>query len=385
MKAFVLDATWDPRPGYRPSPSEVETRKALIGSSVWRYPRAQFKEVEKPEPGPSDVIIKLRRVGFCGSDLHFFETDADGYISYPGLTRFPIVLGHELAGDVVAIGRAVTHVGEGEAVTIEDMIRCGTCYPCRIDQPNHCENLDEIGFSLDGGFAEYVRVPARNCWSIASLRPSLASEAELYDCGAMVEPFTVVYNALVHAAGGVRPGAFTVVHGAGPIGLASVAMLRACGAARVIVFETSEERRDLARAMGADSAYDPRAAAADAIVMAETDRFGADLQIEAAGAFAHTLPLMERSVSLKGTILVIGRDAAHVTIFPEPLQVKRATLVFAKGNAGHGTYPSVLRLIAGGRIDPRPMLTAKYPFAEIDAALSASRARGHGKILVDVA
>jgi threonine dehydrogenase-like Zn-dependent dehydrogenase len=385
MKAFVLDATWDPRPGYRPSPSEVETRKALIGSSVWRYPRAQFKELETPEPGPSDVIIKLRRVGFCGSDLHFFETDADGYISYPGLTRLPIVLGHELAGDVVAVGTAVTHVGEGEAVTIEDMIRCGTCHPCRIDQPNHCENLDEIGFSLNGGFAEYVRVPARNCWSLASLRPRLASEAELYDCGAMVEPFTVVYNALVHAAGGVRPGAFTVVHGAGPIGLASVAMLRACGAARVIVFEVSEERRNLALAMGADSAYDPRAAAADAIVMAETERFGADLQIEAAGAFAHTLPLMERSVSLRGTILVIGRDAAHVTIFPEPLQVKRATLVFAKGNAGHGTYPSVLRLIAGGRIDPRPMLTAKYPFAEIGAALSASRARGHGKILVDVA
>jgi len=94
---------------------------------------------------------------------------------------------------------------------------------------------------------------------------------------------------------------------------------------------------------------------------------------------------MERSVSLKGTILVIGRDAAHVTIFPEPLQVKGATVVLAKGNAGHGTYPSVLRLIAGGRIDPRPMITAKYPFAEIAAALSASRARGHGKILVDVA
>ena len=385
MKAFVLDATWDPRPGYTPSPSEVETRKALIGSSVWRYPRAGFKDVEMPEPGPGDVIIKLRRVGFCGSDLHFFETDADGYISYPGLTRFPIVLGHELAGDVVSVGTAVTHVGAGEAVTIEDMIRCGTCYPCRIDQPNHCENLDEIGFSLNGGFAEYVRVPARNCWSIASLRPRLASDAELYDCGAMVEPFTVVYNALVHAAGGVRPGAFTAVHGAGPIGLASVAMLRACGAARVIVFETSGERRNLALAMGADSAFDPRACAADAVVMAETGGFGADLQIEAAGAFAHTLPLMERSVSLKGTIVVIGRDAAHVTIFPEPLQVKRATLVFAKGNAGHGTYPSVLRLIAGGRIDPRPMITAKYPFAEIGAALSASRARGHGKILVDVA
>jgi threonine dehydrogenase-like Zn-dependent dehydrogenase len=121
------------------------------------------------------------------------------------------------------------------------------------------------------------------------------------------------------------------------------------------------------------------------MVMAETDGFGADLQIEAAGAFEKTLPQMERSVSLNGTILVIGRDAAHVSIYPEPLQVKRATLVFAKGNAGHGTYPHVLRLIASGRVDPLPMITAKYPFSEIATALAASRARGHGKILVDVA
>jgi hypothetical protein len=385
MKAFVLDATWDPRPDYRPSREEVDTRKALIGSSVWRHPHADFKEIDRPEAGPDDVVIKLRRVGFCGSDLHFFETDAEGYIRYPGLTRFPIVLGHELAGDVVSIGQRVTHIGVGEPVTIEDMIRCGRCYPCRTDQPNHCENLDEIGFSLNGGFAEFVRVPARNCWSIRSLRPRLSSDAELYDCGAMVEPFTVVYNALVHAAGGVRPGSFTAVHGAGPIGLASVAMLKACGAARVIAFEVSAERRKLALLLGADSAHDPRESAADEVIMAETDGFGADLQVEAAGAFALTVPVMERSVSLGGTILVIGRDAAHVSIFPEPLQVKRATLVLAKGNAGHGTYPNVLRLMASGRIDPRPMMTAKYPFDDLGTALSASRTRGHGKILVDVA
>src|SRR5262249_18448547 len=268
-----------------------------IGSDVWRYPRAHFADLESPTPGPGDVIIKLRRVGFCGSDLHFFETDADGYIKYPGLARLPIILGHELAGDIVAVGDRVSHVYQGEPVTIEDMIRCGTCYPCRTDEPNHCENLDEVGFSLNGGFAEYVRVPARNCWSIASLRPGLATEGELYDCGAMVEPFTGVYNALVHAAGGVPPGAYAAVHGAGPMGLASVAMLRACGAARVIVFETSEERRRLATAMGADSAHDPRIWPADGIVMSETGGFGADLQIEAAGAFADTLPLMEQSVS----------------------------------------------------------------------------------------
>jgi scyllo-inosose 3-dehydrogenase len=383
VKAFVIDATWDPRPDYKISAVEIETRRALIGSSVWRHPHAEFKTVETPTPGPDDVIIKLHRVGFCGSDLHFFETDAEGYIRYPGLTRFPTILGHELAGDIVAAGKNVHHVKVGEPVTIEDMVRCGNCYPCRINQPNHCEDLDEIGFSLNGGFAEFVRVPARNCWSIASLGPRVGHDA-LYDCGALVEPFTVVYNALVHGAGGVKPGAFAAVHGAGPIGLASVAMLRACGAARIIVFEVSADRRALALKMGADSAHDPSTVACDEIVMAETEGLGADLQIEAAGAFTHTMPVMERSVSLMGTILVIGRDSAHVSIYPEPLQTKRATLILAKGNAGHGTYPHVLRLMASGRIDPLPMITAKYPFADLQTALQVSRARGHGKILVHV-
>jgi threonine dehydrogenase-like Zn-dependent dehydrogenase len=384
MKAFVIDATWDPRPGYRPSPVEMETRKALIGSSVWRHPHSAFTDVETPQPGPDDVIIKLQRVGFCGSDLHFFETDRDGYITYPGLTRFPTILGHELSGDVVEIGKNVTHIRVGEPVTIEDMVRCGHCYPCRINQPIHCENLDEIGFSLNGGFAEYILVPARNCWSIATLRSRAATDGALYDFGAIVEPFTVVYNALVHGAGGVKPGAYTVVHGAGPIGLASVATLRACGAAKIIMFEVSADRRALAIKMGADAAYDPRQQPADEAVMEETDGVGADLQIEAAGAFTQTLPVMERSVSLLGTILIIGRDSSHVSIYPEPLQVKRAVLILAKGNAGHGTYPNVLRLMASGRINPQPMITAKYPFAELPNALDASRTRGHGKILVHV-
>ncbi len=265
------------------------------------------------------------------------------------------------------------------------MVRCGTCFPCRINQPNHCENLDEVGFSINGGFAEYVRVPARNCWNISSIRPRVKNDAELYDCGALVEPFTVVYNALYIAAGGFQPGAYAVVHGGGPIGLATVALLRACGAAKVIVFEVSPERRALALKMGADAAHDPTAVDAVEVVMSETEGLGADLQVEAAGAFVHTFPAMEQSASLLGKIVVIGRDAARVSIYPEPLQVKRAILVLAKGNAGMGIYPNVLRLMAAGRINPLPMVTAKFPFGQIQTALDASKARGHGKILIDVA
>ena len=385
MKAFVLDATWDPRSDYAPSALELETRRANVGSSVWRHLTSSYRDIDRPKPGPDDVIIKQRRVGFCGSDMHFFESDADGYIKYPGLTRFPSVLGHELAGDVVEVGRDVTHIKVGDPVTIEDMVRCGTCLPCRINQPNFCENLDEVGFSINGGFAEYVRVPARNCWNISAIRSRVDSEAELYDCGALVEPFTVVYNALFIAAGGFNPGAYAVVHGGGPIGLASVAMLRACGASKILVFEVTAERRALALKMGADAAYDPTSVRAAEVVMTETAGQGADLQVEAAGAFTHTFPAMEDAVSLLGKIVVIGRDAARVSIYPEPLQVKRGVIVLAKGNAGMGIYPNVLRLMASGRLDPRPMITAKFPFGEIPKALETSKARGHGKILIDVA
>jgi len=383
VKALVLDATWDPRPDYTPSPAETRTRKALIGSSVWRNPNAEFRRVPDPTPGRDDVIVRVRRVGFCGSDLHFFETDEGGYIRYPGLTRFPTILGHELSGDVVALGEDVKHLRIGDPVTMEDMVRCGTCYPCRTGQPNQCEDLDEIGFSLDGGFAEHVRVPARNAWSIAPLARRFGDRM-LYDCGALVEPFTVVYNALVHCAGGVRPGAWAVVHGAGPIGLASIALLRAAGAAHIIAFEVSEDRRALALALGADEAHDPTAASPADIVLAATEGLGADIQVEAAGAFALTLPAMESCAGIGGTIVVIGRDAARVPIYPEPLQVKRATIVLAKGNAGLGTYPNVLRLMASGRIDPLPMITQRFPFDRILAAIEASRARGEGKILVEV-
>jgi threonine dehydrogenase-like Zn-dependent dehydrogenase len=162
-------------------------------------------------------------------------------------------------------------------------------------------------------------------------------------------------------------------------------MLRACGAAKIIVFEVTEQRRALSVKMGADAAFDPTKVKPVEVVMEQTDGQGADLQVEAAGAFTHTFPAMEDSTSLLGKIVVIGRDAAKVEIYPEPLQVKRGIVVFAKGNAGMGIYPNVLRLMASGRIDPRPMITAKFPFGEIPKALETSKARGHGKILIDVA
>ncbi|MDI7277154.1 MAG: alcohol dehydrogenase catalytic domain-containing protein, partial [Anaerolineae bacterium] len=135
MKALVLTAQWDPRPGYVPSAWEETTRKAITGNSVWRHPALEVKEVPLPSVGPDEVLLRVRACGVCGSDMHFYETDDQGYILYPGLTRFPTTLGHEFAGEVVQVGSAVTDLRPGDRVTAEEMIWCGHCRPCRDGFP----------------------------------------------------------------------------------------------------------------------------------------------------------------------------------------------------------------------------------------------------------
>ncbi|MFQ6078419.1 MAG: alcohol dehydrogenase catalytic domain-containing protein, partial [Thermodesulfobacteriota bacterium] len=101
MKALVLDAQWDPKPGYVVSEFEKRTGKAISGNSIWRHPKLEIKQIDTPEIGPDEVLIKVMACGICGSDMHFYETNPDDYMLYPGLTKFPTALGHEFSGEVV--------------------------------------------------------------------------------------------------------------------------------------------------------------------------------------------------------------------------------------------------------------------------------------------
>ena len=105
MKGLVLDAKWDPRPDYAVSDWEKETGKAITGNSIWRYPKLEVRDWPDPQPGPKDVVLEVQACGVCGSDMHFYETDEDDYILYPGLTKFPTILGHEFSGKVVEAGQ----------------------------------------------------------------------------------------------------------------------------------------------------------------------------------------------------------------------------------------------------------------------------------------
>jgi len=382
MKGLVLDAKWDPRPDYPLSEWEKRTGKAITGNSVWRYPNLEVREWPDPKPGPKDVVLAIQACGVCGSDMHFYETDKDKYILYPGLTKFPTILGHEFSGKVVEVGPEVELLKVGDMVTVEEMIWCGRCIPCRNGYPNHCTNLEEIGFTIPGAFANYIAVDEKFCWKIDAIAERFGDEKKAYEVAALTEPSCVAYNAMFERAGGFRPGHYVSVFGAGPIGLASIGLAKAAGAGIIAAFEISPPRRELAKAVGADFVYDPREVDAGAVLMELSKGEGFNFHVEAAGAPHLTIPEMEKALAINGKIVQIGRAAQRVPMYLESFQVRRSQVFGAQGHSGHETFPNVIRLVAAGRLDLSPIITARYDLAETVSAIARSTERADGKIIV---
>jgi threonine dehydrogenase-like Zn-dependent dehydrogenase len=382
MKALVLSAEWEPKVGYALSAAERETHKVVTGSSVWRHPTLTVQEVDKPKAKADEVLIRIKACGVCGSDIHFYETDDAGYVLYPGLTKFPTILGHEFSGVIEEVGKDVTGLVPGDLVTAEEMIWCGHCTPCRNGFPNHCENLEEIGFTIPGAFAQYIAVGAKYCWKINDFKARFGSEEKAFEAGALTEPTCVTYNAMFSRAGGFKPGAYVVVFGAGAIGLAAVGLGKAAGAGTVIAFETSPQRRELAAKVGADHVYDPRAVKPSEVVMELTAGQGADFFVEAAGAPQVTVPEMEKSLAINAKVVQIGRAAQRVPIYLETFQVRRSQLYGSQGHSGDANFPNVIRLVASGKLDLTPIITARFDLEHVVDAIAQSGARQHGKIMV---
>lgn len=381
MKGLVLDAQWDPKPDYIVSEWEKQTGKAITGNSVWRHPRLEVREWPDPKPGPHDVLLEVQACGVCGSDMHFYETDDQGYILYPGLTKFPTILGHEFCGKVVEVGKEVTSLKVGDYVTVEEMIWCGRCIPCRNGYPNHCSNLEEIGFTIPGAFANYIAVDEKFCWNVNGILERFGEDLGV-EVAALSEPTSVSYNAMFERAGGFRPGHYVSVFGAGPIGLAAIGLAEAAGAGMIVAFEVSPERRELARKVGAEHVYDPREVKPSEVLMDLSKGEGFNFHVEAAGAPHLTVPEMEKALAINGKVVQIGRAAQKVPMYLESFQVRRSQFFGAQGHSGHETFPNVIRMVAAGRLDLSPIITARYRLEETVDAIVKSTSRSDGKIMV---
>jgi threonine dehydrogenase-like Zn-dependent dehydrogenase len=373
MKAVQLNATWDPKPDFKLGAKDIDGKLSYLGSKVWRYPKVEVVEKPTPEIGPSDVLVEVQACGICGSDVHMAQSDDDGYIWYPGLTAFPAVLGHELAGKVVEVGakainkRTNKRYDVGEAVCAEEMFWCGECRPCCDGFPNHCEALEEIGFSTDGAYTRYVKIPAKYCWSLEALRERYDDE-KVFMAGSLVEPTSVAYNAVIERAGGIRPGDNVLVLGGGPIGLAACAVLRRAGASNVILSEPSAGRAELGKQLGATHAVDPVNENMPERVLEITSGLGADLILEATGLPTVVWPDIETVIwegrTLNATVAIVARADANIPLTGEVFQVRRANIVGAQGHSGHGTFPRVISAMAAG-MDMTPLITKQISLDDI--------------------
>ncbi len=382
MKALTLTADFAPKPSYQLNERERTTHRIQAGSQVWKNPHINIGQTADPTPNVDEVIIKVEAVGICGSDMHMYEPGQDGYILYPGLTRFPNILGHEFAGKIVEVGKNVRDLKVGDMVAAEEIQWCGECISCRRGFVNHCDNLEELGFTTPGAMAQYIPVRARYCWSIQEIADRVGSESEAMVMGAMVEPTGVSYHAMFNRIHTWQPGAYVVVFGAGPIGLAAIALASAAGASQVIVFDTSPSRREFALKLGATAVHDPVGADLNGIILDATYGRGVDFVVEAAGAPNYTLAPLTKGLAVNATICHIGRSERPTPLELEYYQVKGVQLAGSLGHSGHGTFMNVIRMMASGKLDMRPMVSARMALDDAPSAFKRLESRQDAKIIL---
>ncbi len=378
-----MTADWEPRAGYNVTPRETETGKATMASQVFRRPKFTPTTVPDPTPRPDEVLLKVRSCGVCGSDTHCYEHDAEGYVLFSGPVRLPCIVGHEYTAEVVEVGSEIRNLRKGDLVAAEGMLYCGVCEACRTGHPNQCPHLDMVGFSAPGAYAEYVTAKERFLWNINGLAEKYGSAKRACDIAALVEPIACSYNGMFISAGGMLPGSHVAVFGCGPIGLGAIALARAAGAATIAAFDTMAERNAVALQMGADFAADPRTTNPAEAIRALSNGWGADMIVEAAGAALQTMPQIERSFAPGGKMDSLGRTGLRAPVLLDVLVTSAASISGARGHAGGGCFPNILRLMERDRLNVEPMITSRYPFSRAMDAIAKSCDRTDAKVMIE--
>jgi len=390
MKAWVISAEKAPKPGYVFDEFEKRMGIARDGTKVWKNAVYELQDIEIPKLSPKEVLIKVRACGICGSDVHTYEADADGYISFAWLTRFPNTPGHEFSGEVVEVGGEVKRFKPGDYVTAEEMQYCGECEACRTYHFNQCDYLLEPGSTIPGGLAQYIKVHERYVWDIKDIIDAYGIEKG-FMVGALVEPTGISYNGTIVRSGGIMPGQFGAVYGAGPIGLGCIALMRAAGMSKIFAFELSPERMELARQFGASHVVNPaelskRGKTPADHILEETRGWGCDLQIECAGQPHKLYQDMCRAVSCGGGIVQIGHSPqnASVPVNMAQLMWKGGHASGSNGHAGSAIFRNAINVIASKQVDYTKMITGVYDLDHaVDAILETKKANG-GKIMVKI-
>jgi threonine dehydrogenase-like Zn-dependent dehydrogenase len=327
----------------------------------------ELRTLERPEPGPGELRLRVTACGLCGSDLHLHQQGL-----YPPGT----VPGHEFAGVVDALGAGVVGLEVGQAVAVEPFRSCGRCPSCRAGHHARCPEAKLLGVHAPGGLAEYAVVPALRAFHVADdLDPRLA---------ALGEPVAVVVHGL--RRGGFAPGDRVLVLGAGSLGLLAVLAARVLGASEVWVTARHAHQADLARALGARRVLSEAEASPEALAALGRGA-PVDLALETVGGRADTLLAAGSAVRPGGRVAVLGLFLGRVELDPLPLLLKEVTLAwsYCYGHAdARADFVEALGLVERERERLAGLLTHAVPLAEVLRAYAIAADKKAGAIKVSV-
>lgn len=313
---------------------------------------------------PDDVLIQVEACGICGTDVHILEVPP-GHPATPG-----VILGHEFVGLVRETGPEVAGLPEGTRVVVAPNLSCGSCRWCRRGLANHCENFTTLGIFRDGGLAEYAVAPARACHPISSALPR--------EVAALAEPVSCVINGVEQAR--LFPGEMAAIFGAGPIGLIFLSLFRAAGAGRTVVIEPSDVRRDIAKRLGADVCVDPGSVDVATAIAEESDGIGVDVAVDAVGT---QVGAAVQSVRRAGRVLLFGMNANSSAPIRQ-FDITRSELTVLGTYVGTNTFPSAIRILEERVVDLSPLVSDRFPLAELSDAVEATRSGRAVKAIVDL-
>jgi 2-desacetyl-2-hydroxyethyl bacteriochlorophyllide A dehydrogenase len=312
----------------------------------------------EPVPGPRDVLVRVAACGVCGSDLHL----ADGEI--PG-TPYPLIPGHEFAGEVVAVGSDVTRVREGARVTVDPSLFCGECTFCQRQRGNLCANWAAIGATVNGAFAEYVKAPAANVYELP--------EELSYEEAALVEPLACAVQGMRRLD--PQPGDKVLIVGAGTIGLVLLQLVLRCGAATAVSVDLNSERLRVAERLGA---IHTAGSVSDALAL---EPLGYDCVIDATGV-PTAIEAGFGAVRRGGKLLVFGVAPGDASVRLSPFRIYRDEITVLGSMAVLFGFAPALELLRGRVLDTETFLTHRFPLDRYADALDAMRAGEGVKIQI---
>ena len=321
----------------------------------------EVREAGIPHAGPGEVVIKNMVCGVCGTDVHIKNGEPGSADVNP-----PVVLGHEYAGEVVEVGEGVASLKPGDHVTVDPNIYCGQCVYCRNGKKQLCETMQAVGVTRDGGFAQYSLVPEAQAFKLADSVP--------YEAGAMAEPLACCIHGIDLAA--VKPGQTVCVVGGGAIGLIMLQLAKLSGAAELILSEPNEKRRQAAMQLGATRTVNPL----DKEEYAQA-KAAADVVIECVG----NNPAVQSAFDFakKGATLVLFSVPKPEAQFPLPLfDVYKKELTIKGSFVNPDTHDRAVALINAGKVDFGPIITHRYPLAELPEAIQAQSGSESIKVVV---